>query len=64
MFNSFEQAHNQYLEPIEPEVVARDWGGFEIYEGDGAYWVTPDGEYVSSEDVEAYMSSRWGIIEF
>ncbi len=67
MFNSFEQAHNQYLEPIEttePEVVAYDWGGFPIYEGDGEYWVTPDDRYVSVDDVDSYMANMCGTIEF
>lgn len=64
MFNSFEQAHNQYLEPNEPKVVAYDWNGWEIYEGDGDYWVTPDGEYVSPECVDEYMASVCSTIEF
>ncbi len=64
MFNSFEQAHNQYLEPIEPEVVAYDWGGFPIYEGDGEFWVTPDDQYVSVDDVDSYMANMCGTIEF
>lgn len=64
MFNSFEQAHNQYLEPNEPKVVARDWCGEEIYEGDGDYWVTPDGEYVSPAHIDEYMASICSVENF
>lgn len=53
MFTTFEQQHNRYLEPDEPEVFAYDWRGDDIYYGDRYYEI--EGDYVLEDDLEYYV---------
>ena len=64
MFNTFEQAHDEFLEPRWVEVVARDWKGQEIYKGEGDYYQAPDGEFVHESELNDWLYENFTEKQF
>lgn len=67
MFNTFEQGHNEWLEPKyeEQEIIARDWEGTPICEGDGQYIDTPEGLVKAEPDfIHEWIIQNYTFKEF
>ena len=58
MFNNFEQGHSEWLEPKWFEIVATDWKGEDIYEGDCCYYKAPNGDIVHWNDIPDWVDKH------
>lgn len=58
-YKNLENLINDYIFPAEDEVVAYDWKGNELFEGDSVYIV--DSEYVRDEyeEIKEYFDSTF-----
>ena len=58
-YKNLENLINDYMLPVEDEVVAYDWKGNELFEGDSVYIV--DSEYVRDEyeEIKEYFDSTF-----
>lgn len=58
-YKNLENLINDYMSPVEDEVVAYDWKGNELFEGDSVYIV--DSEYVRDEyeEIKEYFDSTF-----
>lgn len=58
-YKNIENLINDYMFPAEDEVVAYDWKGNELFEGDSVYIV--DSEYVRDEyeEIKEYFDSTF-----
>lgn len=58
-YKNLENLINDYMFPAEDEVVAYDWKGNELFEGDSVYIV--DSEYVRDEyeEIKEYFDSTF-----
>ena len=58
-YKNLENLSNDYMFPAEDDVVAYDWNGNELFEGDSVYIV--DSEYVRDEyeEIKEYFDSTF-----
>lgn len=58
-YKNLENLINDYMSPVEDEVVAYDWKGNELFEGDSVYIV--DSEYIRDEyeEIKEYFDSTF-----
>ena len=58
-YKNLENLISDYMFPVEDEVVAYDWKGSELFEGDSVYIV--DSEYVRDEyeEIKEYFDSTF-----
>lgn len=58
-YKNLENLINDYMLPAEDEVIAYDWKGNELYDGDSVYIV--DSEYIRDEyeEIKEYFDSTF-----